>query len=304
MDGRSSLEEVVKIQKGILIPFRNVGCRFDLSWPYFQEMVLKLVGYAINCSRNVVVIITYHYSEGEPSRGCKGFGFDTEAAIAEVMALREQYLTLFGGWVLPVIWGIETDSDALILHGAENERVRVDPSMLLCPDDDIFVMLSRLYPSASKTVIKDLIPLIKGNIAYQNEISAKGKDLSELNHAEEVIAIGWRFDSLTQKNKVLTVGPFDSQGIDKAIVTAVDLLRENIAKKRIEGDELLLMTSMPFRDETGPEKTGAAFTANHFAKRGLKVIQKYAPELISVFKILVLTTNMTTRYAEVIEFNP
>ncbi|MEK7103266.1 MAG: hypothetical protein AAB870_02880 [Patescibacteria group bacterium] len=303
MDGRSYFEDIVQMMKGILYPFRNIGGKFDLSWLYFQTMVLRLVDYAINLGRNIVAIITYHYSEVVPLRGCKGFDFDKEEAISAAMRLQAQYLRVFGSVVLPIVWGIETDTDALVLHGSRGERVKVDPKIFLTTED-VYSLLTQLYPTASKTVIADLVPLIEGNLRHQKDVIPQGKICSELDHTEEIIAIGWRLDALAQRNKVLTIGPFDPYTLENAIATAAQLVVSNIKDGRIPGDEVLLMTSFPFWDETGPERYAAEESAQGFIEKGLSVVKKYSPQLIPILKPLVLRTNMNTKYASVIDFKP
>ena len=70
--------------------------------------------------RRVLLVITYHFSKGDPRRGCAGFGHDTAAAHAHARQIRTQVEHIFGadhGTVYPLVCGFETDEDALILHG-------------------------------------------------------------------------------------------------------------------------------------------------------------------------------------------
>ena len=116
------------------------------------------------------------------------------------------------------------------------------------------------------------------------------------------MAVGWRLDALKPKNTVLTVGPFDPEGTERAIIIAAQILLGNIKEERIRGDEVLLMTTMPYVDDKPGERNLAAKSAKYLARRALKVIETHTPELMNYLYTLVLRTNMNTRYAEVIDF--
>ena len=75
---------------------------------------------AVEEGRRVLILVTYHHSRGDRSRGCSGFDFDLEAARSSAFAFRRQLESVFGTdhqIVYPIVIGIETDEDALTLHG-------------------------------------------------------------------------------------------------------------------------------------------------------------------------------------------
>ena len=82
MDGRINLPVATRTPLGIIQPFRNLGGMFDLGWPHLGEVLASHVHRMVASGRRVLMLITYHFSRGDPSRGCAGFDFDTDAAIA------------------------------------------------------------------------------------------------------------------------------------------------------------------------------------------------------------------------------
>ena len=69
-------------------------------------------------------LVTYHFSKGDPHRGCAGHGYDTAAARAGAVSLVNQIERVFGAshaCVYPIVVGIETDEDSLVLHGKDDQ---------------------------------------------------------------------------------------------------------------------------------------------------------------------------------------
>ena len=126
MDGRINLAVATRTPMGIIQPFRNLGGMFNLGWPHLGEMLTGHVMDVVSAGRRALILITYHFSRGDARRGCAGFGFDTQAAIAHVLEVKAQVEYTFGaahGTVYPIVCGFETDEDALILHGADGLRL-------------------------------------------------------------------------------------------------------------------------------------------------------------------------------------
>ena len=120
MDGRINLPVMTNTPPGILMPFRNLGGAFDLGWPYLGEVLSHHVQGWISAGRRVLFLVTYHFSKGDPHRGCAGFNYDTEAAYAHTQVIRRQMEQIFGAGhatIYPLICGIETDEDTIIVHG-------------------------------------------------------------------------------------------------------------------------------------------------------------------------------------------
>lgn len=120
MDGRINIPIATNTPTGIIQPFRNRGGMFNLGWPHLGETLVDAVGKVVAQGRRVLVMITYHYSRGDPKRGCAGFNYDTEAARRHTEGIKAEVEAIFGrghGTVYPLVCGFETDEDALVLHG-------------------------------------------------------------------------------------------------------------------------------------------------------------------------------------------
>ncbi|MCB1996032.1 MAG: hypothetical protein H6933_01035 [Burkholderiaceae bacterium] len=127
MDGRINIPVATQTPPGIIQPFRNLGGIFDLGWPHLGETLVAHVNKVVSAGRAGLVIVTYHYSKGDPARGCAGFHYCTDDARAHTFQIREQVRALFGGGdvptVCPLVCGFETDEDTLVLHGEQGDTL-------------------------------------------------------------------------------------------------------------------------------------------------------------------------------------
>ena len=189
MDGRLHLPVMTNTPLGIIQPFRNIGGIFDLGWPFFGVVLKDWVDYAVSRGRDALILVTYHYSKGDKHRGCKGFDYDTGAAKAAATQLKEQIESVFGkehAVVYPVLIGIETDEDALILHGQNNKVM--DLSAITNSDIDLLQNeLHSLFPDMKTQVIQDLLPLVVRNIGYVQETRATGRKPMDSDHREQIL---------------------------------------------------------------------------------------------------------------------
>lgn len=96
MDGRIHLPLATQTPLGIIKPFRNLGGIFNLGWPHLSEVLTDAVGDAIRGGHGVLLIISYHFSRGDPARGCAGFACNVDAALAHVHEIRRQAERIFG----------------------------------------------------------------------------------------------------------------------------------------------------------------------------------------------------------------
>src|SRR3989344_4459083 len=172
MDGRLNLPLITKTPWGIIQPYRNVGGKFDFGWPYFGQLIQDSVEYAVGKSRDSILFITYHWSKGNRLRGCKGFHYSVDAARAETVRLKEQAERIFGKShtvVYPIQLGVETDEDALILHGKNGTTLNL--ALLEKPTTDALrLMVETLFPDMKERVVSDLLPILMGNVNHIAEI--------------------------------------------------------------------------------------------------------------------------------------
>lgn len=315
MDGRVHLPKYTNTPLGIFYPFRNIGGKFDLGWPLFFDIVWAWYLYATSKGRRCIKLVTYHFargSEGEDSekvkhRGCKGHGYDTEAAKAASLALKQQYDRRFKNQGLYAIQcGVDTDLEALVLHG-ENGEVLDLATCDLRSEEEILTMLKSFYPQIPADVVKDLVPIVKGNIEHIAEVRASGKAPVDLEHKERVLAVGTGFDWFHEPNLALIIGPYDAN-LANVIAAAAGILQENIDQERVKADDgLVLLTSTAFRKVGDPEINthdkmltdimhGHCEDKAQFLTRfALEVITEKQPKLLDNLAVITAICDMETR---------
>lgn len=300
MDGRLNLPIITKTPMGMIRPFRNIGGQFDLGWPFFGILIKEWVEYSISKNRNCVVLLTYHFSKSDEYLGCKGFNYDKNLALAHVKNLKEQFENVFGkkhSVVFPIIVGIETDEDALVIHGENGDLFDLSKET---PTDKITLeqKINKLFPAMKAEVAKDFLPLIAGNIEHIKEVRETMRPIGDINHREFVLGVGRGFDWLHLYNKALLVGPF-SYNLKEPIGKAAGILLDNIKNGRIdEKDGVVLMISSVHRKRVGIEYQLAREKSISLAKLSLQTIQEQVPELMPYLSVLVGTVDMNTREFE------
>ncbi|MBU1664164.1 MAG: carboxysome shell carbonic anhydrase, partial [Gammaproteobacteria bacterium] len=233
MDGRINIPVATHTPAGIIQPFRNLGGMFNLGWPHLNEVLAHHVGGTVRAGRQTLVLITYHFSKGDPSRGCAGFNYDTEAAIAHTYAIKEQVEQVFGqghGSVYPIVCGFETDEDALIMHGNDGGQLNLAE---IAPDqaDTLHPWLSSLFPDMSGQMREDLLPLLKGNLERIAHVRQLKRTL-DIEHREWMICVGRGFDFLHMPNLALIIGPY-SPNLADPIRKAAGIILSNMHQGRI-----------------------------------------------------------------------
>lgn len=299
MDGRLNLALMTETPPGIIQPFRNIGGKFDLGWPYLGIVMREWVEYALSRGRDCLLLVTYHYSKGDVHRGCKGVGYDTAAGIAAAQKLRTDFEEVFGSShqiVYPIVVGIETDTDTLILHGTEGQTYDMS-SVLEASEDDLLHKLQELYPDMRERFKIDLLPLLVGNQQHIKKVQTENRTILDSEHREQILGIGRGFDWLHLPNKALIVGPY-SFDLRTPISTAASILLDNLKTGRIPQEEgVVIMTSAVYR-ERGPEHRLAQAKARSLSAFALDAISKDVPELMPHLASLVGTIDLHTRVFE------
>jgi len=304
MDGRLHLPIMTKTALGIIQPWRNVGGKFNLGWTGFKESMAGWVEYAMSRERSCLVTATYHFSRGDTHRGCAGFNYDTDAARASALELKNQFVRVFGNGnaVYSIMLGIETDLDALILHGDDEKREPVDLATVTDNSfDNLRRLLRDLYPAMPEHILRDFIPLLAGNIEHIKEVKAANRAVADTLHREWVLALGRGFDWLHEHNTAIIVGPFDPE-LHIPVATAARLLLGNLNEGRVPKEEgVVLMASAPYRELAGYDRPAAEEKARWLTQFALRVIQEETPELLPYLKQLTATMDMNTRELNVLE---
>jgi hypothetical protein len=301
MDGRLHLPVMTQTALGIIQPFRNLGGKFDLGWPFFQSKIDEWIHYSGGRGRHCLVFVTYHFARGDAHRGCRGFGYDTDAALQSAIKLKDQFKQVYGNRaVYPIVCGIETDLEALIFHSEDGNKVDL-AEVKDTTREGLEGMLRTLYPSMSERIMIDLIPLIEGNIRHIAEIRATNRPIQEAEHKEWVLGIGRGFDWLHAINTAFIVGPFDPN-LAGAIATAATLLKGNVDEGRTKPENgIVLMTSASYRDSAGPERLLAQEKAKFLSKFALEVVKEKVPDLVPYLQILTGCVDLNTRKFDVLD---
>jgi hypothetical protein len=209
MDGRVHLPIMTKTLPGIIKPFRNLGAKFRMGWPYLGALSERQIFSANDDWRPCIPFSTYHFSVGSSKRGCAAFGNNTELAIAAATKLHEDFEYMFEGWqsrVYPIMVGVETDLEALVLHGKDGPPLNMaEPGLA---KGDLIARLEKMYPDMPGVIRKDLQRLLIGNLEHINDVREQNKTPADLEHKEQVLAFGRGFDWLHWPNKALIVGPY------------------------------------------------------------------------------------------------
>jgi hypothetical protein len=278
MDGRIHIPHATRTPLGIITPFRNLGGIFHLGWPYLGEMVTDTVREATQAGHGVLMIITYHFSRGERTRGCAGFDCDTRTALAHAHQIRHQAEQLFGHdhrHVYPLVCGFETDGDALIVHG--DDGATLDLSTLTPADaPDLDRRVARLCPDMPGDIRRDLLPLLEGNLQHVDSLRGVPRKL-DIEHREWVICVGRGFDFLHLPNTALIVGPY-SPDLSEPIGIAASIIDANMQAGRIPDDGFLLLASTPYQ-EVGVDRARAELKSHFLADFASRVIHREHPEL-------------------------
>lgn len=300
MDGRVHIPVVTKTPLGIIQPLRNLGGMFDLGWPHLGEVLHSTVQQAVSKGRRVLLLITYHFSRGNPHRGCAGFDYDTEAAIRHTEAIKRQVEEIFGAGhqtVYPLVCGLETDEDALVLHNATDQRL--DLSTL--PSGDAAALpneLASLYPDMPQQILHDLLPLLEGNRVHIEEVRRTNRSL-DIEHREWAICVGRGFDFLHVPNVALIVGPY-SPNLDDPIGVAAGIIRHNMESGRIPQDGFLLLASSPYQ-EIGVDRARAKVKAQFLSAFAADVIGREYPDLAGRMVRRTAVLNWHTRALEYLD---
>jgi len=196
--------------------------------------------------------------------------------------------------------GVETDHEALILHGQNGEIV--DTSDLNETSlDSVQRMLETLYPDMHPRILQDFIPLVQGNIRHVAAVRSDSSRNLEVDaeHQEWVLGVGRGFDWLHEKNMALIVGPFDPNYV-QVVKQAAGLIHENFKQGRTNGHKIVLLNLAAYREE-GVEKNLRVRKARILEQDAFKAIFEAEPKLIPHLHVLTGVVDMDTRKIEVLE---
>lgn len=298
MDGRINIPIATNTPPGIIQPFRNLGGFFDLGWPHLGEVLEHYVRGRLQGGQRVLMLITYHFSRGDPHRSCAGFAYRTADAVAHVQGVKAQLEHVFGrrhGSVYPLVCGFETDEDALILHGESGETLDLSTLPADTGRSALSARLQPLFPDMPQQMLADLARLAAGNLEHVAEVRHTDRQL-DIEHREWMICVGRGFDFLHAPNLALIIGPY-SPDLADPIRKAGGIIAANMASGRIPDDGFLLLASSPY-EEIGADRARAELKARFLARFAADVIRRELPELAPRMTVRTGVLNWATRALE------
>jgi hypothetical protein len=297
MDGRLNGSVITETPVGILQPIRNIGGQFDLGWPFLGAIIGESVNYAISMKRKVLILVTYHWSKGDDHRGCRGFNYNVEAAKEHALRVKKQIEVIFGkhhSVVYPIMVGIETDEDALVIHGSNGDRLDLAKESNTS-EDFLLGKITNLFQDMDEQIISDLLPLVQGNLRHIAKLRKDPREKEEMIHREQIMALGRGFDWLHLLNKVLIIGPYTFD-LAEPIETAAKILLNNLTTGVIPKEQgVVLFTSGAYREDTGFEPMLASEKAISMSRFAQMIIEKRVPDLKPFLHTLTGRTNLNTR---------
>jgi hypothetical protein len=276
MDGRIHLPHATRIPSGVIQPFRNLGGIFDLGWPYLGDLLAEQVQAAWRQGRPVLVLISYHFSKGSKPRGCAGFQCDRAAAEQQARQLQQQFRQIYPNqqWLYPLVCGFETDLDALVLHGAEQQ---LDLAAISgTQQSELPMLLQQLLPDMPPQLLRDLLPLVQGNLLHIEAMRHSKRQLDN-EHREWMLCVGRGFDFLHVPNTALIIGPF-SPDLAQPIRQAAAIIAANMQAGRIAADGFLLLSSVPYHHQ-GPDQARAELKSGFLNQFAASVVAEFDPVL-------------------------
>lgn len=304
MDGRLNLSLMTNTPAGIIRPFRTMGGLFNLGMPWFGDILEDWINRSMSKGQRCLLFNTYHFSEGDNShRGCKGVGFQIERGLRSASHLKKQVEHVFGAnhsVVYPIVVGIETDTDALILH---NNGDRLDlRDCNGCDERSLRERLVGLYPDMSERMREDLLPLVMGNLDHVRDVRKTCRTPLEMDHREQVICVGRGFDWLHLPNMALIIGPFSENWANEVAVAGQIVHKSRMIMScegwKPEHDGALVLCASSYW-EPGIQQLRAEQRARYFAEVSDRTLREAVPDLD--FQTIIGTVNMDTRSLNVIE---
>lgn len=299
MDGRVHVPTMTRTAVGLVKPFRAMGGRFEMWWPAFAKRMWNWVKAVRDRGDRCVVLVTYHYSAGDTRLGCAGWSHDTAAARAHAERLAASIDRVFGEQVTPIVTGVETDRDILILHGPQGD---VSGDQLIgASEGDVRSALASAFPMMDERTLEDCIPFLLGNAAHVADLTASPRQTIALRHDERVIAIGHGFDYwIALRNIAVIVNDVDPN-LDVPIAIAAGIIEQNIADAPA-GDDAVVLASVPY-SEYGIERDLAIERARGLLRFAQQVIREHKPRLAESGRLhpLVGITFERTKRLEIVE---
>lgn len=296
MDGRIDVAGSCGIPYGIAQSFRNIGGRYRLGWPMMSTKLTEWADYAHAMYRPALFIATYHFSGSQNGRlGCRGFQNDADAARAWMEDFQRRVRKAFRGRIWVVVAGVDTDNDALLIHGsATTFDARTFARRSIVEKSSIGDAAKCVMGGIPEHVFDDVFPLLVANIKHVRTMMGKPRNGHDLDHRESVLAIGDDLEWL-RRDVAIKIGDCDP-ALDDAIVTAAQIIQKNREHGRVQDPEGLLLVDCAYRRDVDHGAT--LERAKFLGEFALEVIKRRIPDMRDFFVPLVGVTSYDDRRFE------
>lgn len=201
------------------------------------------------------------------------------------------------GTVYPLVCGLETDEDALILHGSNGDRLDLS-ALPSASCSDLLARLKQLYPDMPDQLRHDLEHIVRGNLKHIAAIRSESRALN-IEHREWMICVGRGFDFLHMPNLALIIGPY-SPDLAEPIRKAAGIIDANMRAGRIPNDGFLLLASVPYA-EIGVDRARAELKSRFLTSFARKVICEENPALAEKMQVRTAVLDWRSRKLESLE---
>ncbi|MDD5463993.1 MAG: carboxysome shell carbonic anhydrase [Candidatus Moranbacteria bacterium] len=229
-DGRLLFSKFCKTRLGYLRNFRNIGGKFNMGWLTFQQGLSRILEDNHRAGNGCLAIVTYHFSKGDPKRGCAGYDFNTKKSIEGASGFRGQMERAYRGLcqLYPIVVGIETDEEALILHNNHGGKVYLSKMPTHITEEEMSAYLVAFFGDMPEQMRYDLLPLLMGNIRHIAEVRKSKREIMELDHKEWILGVGGgsAFDFLHIPNVALIAGQYNPN-LGKVIKQAFGVIKSH-----------------------------------------------------------------------------
>jgi hypothetical protein len=278
MDGRILFSSFTETPLGSLKNFRNLGGQFNMGWKGLKEALTTTVQKNHDEGRGCLAIVTYHYSKGDPKRGCAGYKYNIKASIEGAMQFKRQIKDAYRELpyhIFPIVVGIETDDESLKFHNGNGEYLdlaTVDPDIT---NDEMFNKLLDLYDVIPGCVLADLNPLLMGNVKHTNRIKASNRPLTDMEHGEWIVGAGGAtaYEWLHVPNTALLVGQYNPN-IERPISEALHVIRNSW----VPGKKFLYMSAASYGRSNHPQLVLPE--VRYYSRMIHETCEKFFPEML------------------------
>jgi len=278
-DGRIVFSRFCKTKVGYLRNFRNIGGKFNMGWLTFEKGFREIVEANHYCGcGGCLAIITYHYSKGDSLRGCAGYKFDKKKSIEGAIGFRGQMEKAYKGLpfqLYPIVIGIETDEEALILHNNHGVKVYLSKMPSNITEEEMHAYLVNFFSDMPEQMRYDLLPMLMGNIQHIAEIREENRPIVELNHKEWILGVGGgcAFDFLHVPNAALIAGQYNPS-LEKVIRQAFGVINDHWH----EGKKFLTLSAVSYG--LGIHEPQVKMVVNYYDRKIWETGEEFYPHLL------------------------